>query len=247
MAAADGREKHRRPGLSAAELIIRFLASPAGTFSATLMGRIPGLWSKVFLRPVMPKLLPADVETLKSLVTSCPDTARILFSMALRYIDEGDPISDARALACLRTAEFLQFEACERITLWRAVLAARSGAVEEAATLGKSLQPHEISDGERARLESALASSGQAAGPVNQQPATSKTPETVLVLDDHDAKSARWFPASRYLWVSTAGNRLSLSWAAGVQTSFDAVCGPLQLRKEAEAAGIRYAEWIETT
>src|SRR4051794_35844981 len=101
MAVAQRRQKHLQQRVSRAELLVQFLASPLGTFAATLMGRIPGLWRKVFLKPIMPTLVPADVEKLKWLIASCPDTARILFSMALSYIEQGDPISDGRALACL--------------------------------------------------------------------------------------------------------------------------------------------------
>lgn len=247
MVAARVTEQHRRRGLMAAELIVRFLASPAGTISATLMGRIPGLWSKVFLKPVMPTLAPADVEALKSLIAPGADIGRILFSMALSYMDREDAVADARALACLRSAEFLEFESSERIMLWRAVLAARNGAVEEAAALASQLGPEDLSSGERTRLESALANPGQRRLPGHEQPLIEKTPQSVLVLNDHDAKSAGWFSSSRYLWVSSEGNSLTLSWASGLQSSFEVICGPLQLKKEAEAAGVRYTQWIETT
>ena len=247
MVAAKVTEQRRRRGLMAAELIVRFLASPAGTLSATVMGRIPGLWSKVFLKPVMPTLAPADVAALKSLIASCADSGRTLFSMALSYMDQDDAVSDAKALACLRSAEFVEFESSERIMLWRAVLAARSGAVEEAAALAHRLGPEDLSAGEQTRLESALASPGQRRLPVQEQPQLEKTPQSVLVLNDHDAKSAGWFSSSRYLWVSSEGNGLTLSWASGLQTSFEVICGPLQLKEEAEAAGVRYTHWVETT
>ena len=230
------------------EVLVWLLASPAGIAASSVVGRIPGLWNKVLLQPVLPPLKAAGIPALKQWVGTYPDTARILFSIALQYYESGDRVTDDRALACLRCSEWLGFESIERIVLYRALLAARSGDRDEFETRRSFLQPHDLSAQEQALMQHAelivdrthMARRARRGMP---EPLVSDRPKRVLVVGDRDAVSARWFSESDYLLICPEVNGLAPNWWAARRGQFDTAFGSGEAERRTAEAGIPFERW----
>lgn len=140
---------------SIAWILVWFLASRAGTATALVLARSRSVWHRWMLSPALPALRPAGLKTLGEVMRNAPDPARLVYSMALAYLDADTPHGAANALACLRAAESLGFEGRERILLYRAIIAARRGGETEAHDVRRQLGTGELSAAEWGLLDAA--------------------------------------------------------------------------------------------
>ena len=93
------------------------------TRGASSVGCVKNRWQERFrLRG-----RPLKSEELRAQIAVCPDEPRLYFSLALNYLEEGSEPALAQAIECLVRAEELQFPSPERIALYKAVCAHRSG------------------------------------------------------------------------------------------------------------------------
>jgi len=100
------------------------------------------------------------VNELLALAPVLTGHGRYYYSLALAYLDVEAGSEPAnveivrwrKALACLRCAETFQFEAKERIAVYKALIYARMGDFERAQSLVEQIEPWEL-DGEAALLE----------------------------------------------------------------------------------------------
>jgi hypothetical protein len=207
--------KHRLRGF-----LVFLLASPLGNAASFAVSRIPGLWRGFFLNPVLPRLEPAGVAELKRWASLYPDTARIQFSLGLRYSEAG---ADNKALACLRSSQWLGFESIERISGYRASIAARFAGEPDG---GPASRPEPSIPGQLRRI---------------------------LAVGDRNATSARWFPGSGYLLICPEVNGLTPSCIGekGIgeerfseeRVEFDVAFGSNEAKHLAAESGIRYVRW----
>ena len=233
----------RRGGVAAQAFLVRLLASPLGAWGAELVRRVPGLWTKVFLQPVLPSQALADTAFLKREANSSADPARVLFSLALHYLEAPGGQGDAQALACLRSAAWLGFAAHERLLLYRAIICARRGDALGAQALANSLQPCDLTAQERQDLDAALSLDLPPQPPLSPEPHWDSLPAQFLVLGDPQARSAGWLPHQAGLFVDPELNGLSLAWCVGLDCAFDTVIGSAQARELALQAGLRFSSW----
>jgi hypothetical protein len=140
---------------SIAWILVWLLASPAGTAAAIVLARTRSVWHSWMLAPALPTLRPSGPKSLDESMRNAPDPARLVYSMALAYLDSDAPDGAANALACLRSAEALGFEGDERILLYRAIIAARHGDETEAKSLRRNLDPRRLSAAEWGLLDAA--------------------------------------------------------------------------------------------
>ncbi len=233
----------RRWGMAVHDLLVRLMASPLGTLGAEVIRRVPGLWTKVFLKPALPSQTLADIASLKRDANSCADPARVLFSLALHYLDATGGQADSQALACLRSAQWLGFAAEERILLYQAILRARCGDAQGAQALANLLQPCDLTAQERHALDAAIVLRLPLRQPLYQEPAGHAMPAHLLVVDDPQGHAAAWFPQSAGLFLCPELNGLSLTWCAGLGQHFDLAIGSTRARELAIQAGLSFATW----
>lgn len=233
----------RRGGMAVHAFLVRLMASPLGARGAELIRRVPGLWTKVFLQPALPSQALADAASLKREASSSADPARVLFSLALHYLEAPGGQGDAQALACLRSAAWLGFAAHERLVLYRAIIGARRGDAPGAQALAHSLQPCDLTAQERQLLDAALSLDLPPQPPLAPEPSWDSLPAQLLVLGDPQARSAGWLPHQAGLFVDPELNGLSLAWCVGLDCAFDTVIGSAQTRERAQRAGLRFRSW----
>ena len=202
--------------------------------------------------------LPAlTVEALLPLASGSLDPARLLYSLALGYLDQDSDKetygATCRALACLRSADTLEFESPERTRLYSALAYARLGQTERACALAETLLPEELTDKENALRQQIL----QGEVPRFDSPETTsetvsearrrveaESPARVLALGDAGAQSASWLPDSAYFCASKTVTGLDAQDAARLSLSFD-----IGLASEADAqaaarAGVHCERWM---
>ena len=219
--------------------LVKLMASPAGTVAAALTSRYPAAWRRFILSPVLPPLRPAGVERLREMMASTPDPARLMYSMALAHLENANGISDAQALACLRTAEFLGFPGQERLALYQAVLAARRGDHAGAIALRARLDPAGMTADEKVLLDAAIARATPAMADDND-----RRGGTVVLLGERAVCRSHCHSDGRMVWVSPRGNGLTFAWLAATDTEFDVTIGDDTSLERARAAGVRFLERI---
>ena len=141
---------------SIAWILVWLLASPAGTAAAIVLARTRSVWHRWMLSPALPTLRTSGPKSLDESMRNAPDPARLVYSMALAYLDSDAPDGAANALACLRSAEALGFEGDERILLYRAITAVRHGDDSQAKSLRRHLDPGSLSAAEWDLLDAAI-------------------------------------------------------------------------------------------
>jgi hypothetical protein len=193
--------------------------------------------------------VPLPLATLRAAVVTMLDEPRIYYSMALAYLDVG---AARPALACLRCAEALDFEGIERINLYKAVIAARRGRLEEARLLASALSPDELSEHE-IEIRSSLMTHATVVHPIDARAtsawraALERAPadvRSVLVCSDGSAESADMLPAARYLLADPTVTGLDPASVARLDRAFDVVLGTPADITTAQAAGVRSDRWI---
>lgn len=141
---------------SIAWILVWLLASPAGTAAAIVFSHTRSVWHRWMLARALATPRPAGLKSLGASMRNAPDPARLVFSMALAYLDSDTPDGAECALACLRDAEALGFEGGERVLLYRAIIAARRGDESEATNLRQHLDPGCLSATEWGLLDAAI-------------------------------------------------------------------------------------------
>lgn len=222
-----------------AGILVRLLSSRAGGVAAAVVSRCPELWRRVALKPVLPPVRPAGTERLKTLVPGRGDLARLMYSMALAYLDRDEQAFDSRSLACLRTADFLGFEGSERVSLYRMVVAARRGDHHEVTRLRESVEPADLTAAELALLDTPPRPLSVVQGDPDRRGGV------VALLGDAAAARSHWYADGRMVWVSSGDNGLSPRWLAALGIVFDAAIGDAASLAEARAAGVRSQAWLE--
>lgn len=225
------------PALS--NLLLRILASGPGSAAAAVVAGFPGIWKRWVLERVMPPLHPAGVDTLRQLVAEGGDPALLLYSMAMEHLANPGTLSDARALACLRTAEFLGYEGKERLDLHLGLLAARRGDLAGAVARRKRIASFDLSEEQVARLDASIANPGEALAGYDDP-----REGTVVLLGETAVASSHWFNAGRIVWVCPQGNGLTLAWLAARHVDFDFAIGDQAELELARTAGIRFGSSI---
>lgn len=194
--------------------------------------------------PLLPQNTPLDAEELRRLVPLLPDHARLLYSLGLQYLKHDRPEDMPKALACLRSAGTLGFESPERVALYKAFIAAKSGHSEEARRLILPLVPRELTAEENALREEVRQGRVEplvtAPAPVDQEAASARS---VLVLGDAAALTAGWFAEANYLLADPGVTGLPLQAVAGLGIAFDVALGPPEMRGPALSAGITFSQW----
>ena len=94
--------------------------------------------------------VPLPIEALRALPETIQSQGRYHFSLALAYLDSDSSDNAVPALAALDQAEALEFEAKDRLTLYKALCLYRIGKTEEAKALVTPLKPYELVDEENA-------------------------------------------------------------------------------------------------
>lgn len=211
--------------------------------------------------PMLQAPLPAD--TLRAAAREMPDHGRLYFSLALAELF-GDAASDApnlaqeagsrtslrRALACLRTAEFFDFEAAERVLLYKAWIYARLGDTAMAQRLTADIEAWEL-DEERPLLEriragavSALRDSTPSVALRALELYQDGHPSMkLLVAGDATAESALWLPHSRYLLIDESVTGLTIEIAERLAMRF--AVGIADTRIADAARRLECDRWIE--
>jgi len=208
------------------------------------------------------KMTPLSVEPLHALSTQMSGHARLHFSLALAYLDIDTPAGDRRAKACLRNAEFLDFESEERLRLYHAVIAARKGRSDEAADLASAISPYDLTKSE-AELRERLVSGEMAANyPMVVETETvvdcwQELPNrargysgvnSVLVCGDENAVSSEWAPHAKYLLVSKQVNGIAATGLRAILEKrdghFDLGIGSSSSMDALKVAGAKCEDWI---
>jgi hypothetical protein len=204
---------------------------------------------------------PLPLAPLHALSGQMAGHSRLHFSLALAYLEEDSQAGDRRALACLRNAEFLDFESDERLSLYYALIEARKGRANDAASLAASILPYDLTENE-AELRRQLVSSEICAkyyGERNESladcwhslPSCSdgySDVHSVLVCGDEDAVTSDWARTAKYLLVSPQVNGLQAIGLSAILTrkkhQFDVGIGSASYMSALKAAGICCADWI---
>jgi hypothetical protein len=218
-------------------------------------------WAKRRLRrePIVDPLAfqptPMSTEELIALASLVPDYGRRLYGLGLSYLWSESATDVRRALACLRSAEALGFEAPERTILYRGVALARLGDRERALHGIASILTEEFTAGEM-RLRTQIA-----AGEIDIVPDTGTTVnsawrncerqltelkniESLLVLGDREAVTAVCLLEAGYLQCAPDMNGLSLAGLTDPRR-FDVACGTRADLADACAAGMEWKRAIE--
>lgn len=199
---------------------------------------------------------PLPVADLLALAELIPDHARLYYSLGLDYLENEDSTSDQKALACLRCAEALGFEATERIMLYKALLMARRGRSEEALGLIQSLDLREMTEEEqkllskiarnqiqqRACPETATSSVWETA--CRQVEGSAESAESLLVIGDSEGVSAHWLPQARYLLIAPEVTGLSVATASSLGLQFEAGIAAEEWQQAARQAGLLCKKWL---
>ena len=111
--------------------------------------------------------------------------ARFHYSLGHGYLERRQPHDDQRAAACFRTAEGLGFESPERMAICLARIACRSGDAGQAAGLLASIEPDELTEGERTLVEE-MSASGSRSIPGS----SSQRPQPEMALPAFQTRSA---------------------------------------------------------
>jgi len=194
--------------------------------------------------PLLPENTPLGVEELRRLVPLLPDHARLLYSLGLRYLEHDGPDDMPKALACFRSAQTLGFESPERVALYQALIAAKSGRLEEAQRLILPLVPHELTieentlrkDIQQGRVEPLALEPT----PADQEVTSAKS---VLVIGDAAALTAGWFADAHYLLADPGVTGLPLEALPRLGLAFDVALGPREMREPALLAGVIFSQW----
>ena len=206
--------------------------------------------------------LPAlTVEALLPLASGSLDPARLLYSLALGYLDQDSDKetygATCRALACLRSADALHFESPERTRLYSALAYARLGQTERACTLAETLLPAELTDKENALRQQILQgkvtlSISPAISPDTASETVSEArrrvaaeaPARVLALGEGGAQSASWLPDCAYFCASKEVNGLDAQDVARLFLTFDVGLASEADAQAAARAGVQCERWI---
>lgn len=196
--------------------------------------------------PVQPSLI--TLPELQQMAARKPRAARVYYSQAHAWLEQGAMHSAARALACLRCALYFGFESPERVALLSAVCAARSGLGGRARELCAALDVHDLTSEEVALREGLL---GATDSPSRTEPTSvlqarveELSPRSLLVVEDDAAETASWAAQAQYLLVSPVVNGLSLGDLRGLSLRFDVGVGSLAARMLAEQTGIVCEHWV---
>jgi hypothetical protein len=174
-----------------------------------------------------------SVQAHLPLIQRYPDRGRLLFSLALAYLDRAGAGDLDKARACLRSARAVDFESLERVRLYLAVIDARQGNSESARALCDELPEYEWIDAEAALLREAAAPrwavpervprpAPEGATPFGAPPhADIGSARSVLVVGDDTARTASWAAAAEYYLVASDVTGVDVSAAALVDRRFD--------------------------
>ncbi len=201
---------------------------------------------------------PLPLQPLHALSGQMAGHSRLHFSLALAYLEEESLNGDRRALACLRNAEFLDFESEERLNLYYALIEARKGRTNEAASMAASILPYDLTGNEaelRRQLMCYEISSKYDEAERNESlpdcwrslPNYSEV-NSVLVCGDENAFTSDWARHAKYLLVSQQINGLQAVGLPAIlerrEHQFDVGIGSASSMSALKAAGIRCADWI---
>ena len=207
---------------------------------------------------------PLSAPELRALATRLPDHARLCFSLALAYLDPDcqrsldralppDAVAHRRALACLRSAETLGFEASERVAVHKGWIYARLGRTDHSCTLVESLQPWEL-DEEATLLEMIRSGSIQSISleeaPSAARWAAAKTEvdqsgtKALAAFGDTDAVTADWLPSARYISVDEAVTGLTVDAASRLSIDYEVCVGTAESRLIANQCRINWRRWV---
>ena len=190
---------------------------------------------------------PLGVEELRRMVPLLPGHARLFFSLGLQYMESDRPEDLPRALACLRSAQTLGFESPDRVALYKALIAAKSGHREEAQRQIESLVPYELTSEENGLREEIAQDriTPHAAQVFPEPPVLVGEADTLLVIGDPAALTSNWFPYARYLLADEGVTGLPLPSVAALALRFDVIAGPPGMRGVAHEAGLTAARWVD--
>ena len=190
---------------------------------------------------------PLEAEELRRMVPLLPGHARLFFSLGLQYMESDRPEDMPKALACLRSAQTLGFESPDRVALYKALIAARSGHREEAQRQIESLVPYELTSEENALREEIAQDriTPHAAQAFPEPPVLAGEADTLLVIGDPAALTSNWFPHARYLLADESVTGLPLTSLASLNISFDVVVGPPEMRGSVDASGLTATRWMD--
>jgi hypothetical protein len=152
---------------------------------------------------------PWSVEAHLALLKQHPDHGRLYFSLAVAYFDRDEPGDMPKARACLRSAAALDFESPERIALYEALMAGRTGCSCPARALSERVPGYEWTEEEAAFLQGVLEGPDRGCGTgestlegstgIEQEVFSARS---VLVVGDELAATARWAPSAAYFLAS---------------------------------------------
>ena len=198
--------------------------------------------------------LPAmTVEALLPLASGSLSPARLLYSLALGYLDKETYLATCRALACLRSADTLDFESPERTRLYTALAYARLAQTERACALAETLLPEELTDKENALRQQILQgevtrslspeTTGETVSEARRR-VEAEAPTRVLALGDDGAQSASWLPDSAYFCASKEVTGLDAQDVARLSLTFDVGLASEADAQAAARAGVHCERWI---
>jgi hypothetical protein len=101
---------------------------------------------------------PLPLEDLHRLAEEFPHNPRIQYSLALAWLERDGVEGVRRAVEHLDAAERLGFEGAERLALYRALAAVRSGNTDAAVTSVAGLRPYDLTPEEKDLLREAVLS-----------------------------------------------------------------------------------------
>lgn len=213
-----------------------------------------------------PSLPCVSAQTLRSHATTLGTYARFHYTLALKYLfgealNQHTPMpADApsnlyRALACLRCAEALGFEAPERAVLYRALILAKWGQIEAARSLVQPLTPYEMTPEEQKWQQQILAGSivpEPVAAPIEtadweaaiQDWKNLSEPQSVLLIGEAAALSARHRPDDRYFLAASEINGFSAADVARLPMTFTLGIASVREAHNAQQAGVQCDRWI---
>jgi hypothetical protein len=198
---------------------------------------------------------PMSTAELIALAALVPDYGRRLYALGLGYLWSESAADVRRALACLRTAEALGFEAPERTILYRGVALARLGDPDLAQQAIASILVEEMTAAETdlrtgiavGEIDRVLVS-GVTVSPAWQNCARRlrelRGIESMLVLGDGEAVTAACLLESCYLLCAPEVNGLPVSELKEPRR-FDAACGTRADLADARNAGFEWERVIE--
>ena len=198
--------------------------------------------------------VPLPLDRLRALADTMPAHGRRYFSLASGYLETGAAADLPRALACLRCAQALNFESPERLVLYSALVLAKYGEQAPAAALIEAYAPEEFTPAEnalRSQIQEgkvALLWESQEDDPrweagreaLQQQGEV----DSLLVVGDEQARSARWFPHARYFLAAGGVNGITPERVAQCGLRFAWGIGPAEQVASLQDAGATCDNWL---